>query len=361
MKLLQVINSLGAGGAEKLVVDTALLYSEKGIDVDILLLNGENTPLCQQIKAHGSIKVLSLKGNIYSPLKIFSIRTIFKNYDIIHAHLFPVSYWVAFANMLSFKKKPIIFTEHNTTNRRRSIFIFKMIDRVIYKQFEKVVTISDAVDKNLKLHLGLKKKTNRVQKIHNGIHLNQIQNAIPYSKEELNFKKTDQLVIQVASFTAQKDQKTLIKAIAVLPENIKLILVGTGPLIDQYKTLVNDKKLEAKVYFYGVRKDVPRLLKSVDIVVLSSHYEGLSLSSIEGLASGKPFIASNTPGLGEIVKDSGIIFEDNDHNALANAISKLLNNKLYGEQIVNQCIKKAQYYDINLMVSSYIELFKNLQ
>jgi glycosyltransferase involved in cell wall biosynthesis len=56
------------------------------------------------------------------------------------------------------------------------------------------------------------------------------------------------------------------------------------------------------------------LLKTADIVVLSSHYEGLSLASIEGMASGKPFIASDVPGLHEVVKGADLLFEDKTTN-----------------------------------------------
>ncbi|WP_010178375.1 glycosyltransferase [Aquimarina agarilytica] len=361
MKVLQVINSLGAGGAEKLVVETSLLFAKKGIEINILLLNGEKTPLFDSLKiANNTIQVYSLVGNIYNPLHVFKIKSFFKNYDIIHAHLFPVSYWVAFANFFSLKKKPIIFTEHNTTNRRRSIFIFKIIDRLVYKQFKKTVTISEAVDVNLKKHLSVNEKTKRITKIHNGIDLKKIQQAIAYTKEELGFEDLDKLVLQVASFTPQKDQKTLIKAIQLLPKNVKLLLVGSGPLIEEYKNFIKTEQIEDRVFFLGIRNDVPRLLKSVDIVALSSHYEGLSLSCIEGMASGKPFIASNTPGLGDIVDGSGIVFEDSNYKELADTIIDLLNNDTFSAKVATQCIKKAQYFDINIMVTSYIELFKKL-
>ncbi len=360
MKVLQVINSLGAGGAEKLVVETSLLYVKKGVEIDILLLNGEKTPLFDSLVIANTIQVYSLAGNIYNPLHIFKIKSFFKKYDIIHAHLFPVSYWVAFANLFSFNKKPILYTEHNTTNRRRSIFMFKIIDRLVYKQFKKTVTISEAVDVNLKKHLGISENSKRITKIHNGIDLKKIQQAKAYTKEELGFEDFDKLVLQVASFTPQKDQKTLIKAIQLLPKNVKLLLVGNGPLIEEYKALVKIKKIEDRVFFFGIRNDVPRLLKSVDIVALSSHYEGLSLSCIEGMASGKPFIASNTPGLGDIVDGSGIVFEDNDCKGLSDSILSLLTNNILSDKVATQCIKKAQYFDINLMVTSYIELYKSL-
>ncbi len=360
MKILQVINSLGAGGAEKLVVDMSAAFSKRGLKVTVLLLDGTPTSLLKKLKAHSNIEIISLeKGkSIYNPLFVFKIKKIIKEFDMVHVHLFPSSYWVAFARCISFNKPNIIFTEHNTTNRRRDKPLFKYIDRWVYKQYQRIVTISDAVDTSLKHYLGT--GFDHSIKIYNGIHLETFTNAKPYLKSELGFSTNDKLLIQVSSFTAQKDQKTLIKAISTLPTNYNLLLVGHGPLIEDAKLLVKQLNLEQRVQFLGIREDVPSLLKSVDVVVLASHYEGLSLSCIEGMASGKPFIASNTPGLGDIVADAGLVFEDKNHKALAEQIVLIIENIELRKEIIKTCQSKASKFDINLMFNSYLKIYNNL-
>lgn len=360
MKLLQVINSLGAGGAEKLVVDMCVAFSTRGLKVTVLLLDGNPYPLFEKLKEHSAINVINLgKGkSIYNPLLVFKIKHILKEFDIVHVHLFPSSYWVALARFISFNKPNIIFTEHNTTNRRREIPIFKYIDRWVYIQYQRIVTISDAVDTSLKHYLG--KCFDNSIKIYNGIHLETFTDAQPYLKTELGFNTNDKLLIQVSSFTAQKDQKTLIKAISNLPPSYHLLLVGHGPLIEDAKLLVKQLKQEQRVQFLGIRNDVPRLLKSVDVVVLASHYEGLSLSCIEGMASGKPFIASNTPGLGDIVNGAGLVFEDNNDRELAEIIMDLTTDISFYEHTVRGCQKRAQQFDINIMISGYLTLYNDI-
>ena len=358
MKVLQVINSLEAGGAEKLVVDMAIEFHKKGIEVTVLLLKEISTPLYKRLKAYPKIQLhaISLSKNIYNPLHILKIKSWLHQFDIVHVHLFPSSYWVAMANLLSFNKNKIIFTEHNSTNRRRSILIFKLIDKLIYKQFNTIVTISDAVDLSLRKHLGERFKN--IVKIQNGIHLKMVEHAEPYRKKELGFEDNQKLILQVASFTAQKDQKTVIKALLLLPENTHLLLVGDGPLLVENKMLAENLELIDRVHFLGIRNDVPRLLKSVDVVALASHYEGLSLSCIEGMASGRPFVASNTPGLGDVVKGAGLLFEDNNHNELAILISKLLSTPKFYLNTIEKCQTKAKYFDINFMIKKYINLYK---
>ena len=82
----------------------------------------------------------------------------------------------------------------------------------------------------------------------------------------------------------------------LLPLEVKLVLAGEGVLKKKCQDLVETLKLKERVVFLGLRMDIPQLLKTADVVVLSSKYEGLSLSSIEGLAAGKPFVASDVPG-----------------------------------------------------------------
>ena len=139
MKILYVINSLGAGGAEKLVVDMCVAFSAQGLKVTVLLLDGNPYPLFEKLKEHSAINVINLgKGkSIYNPLLVFKIKQIIKEFDIVHVHLFPSSYWVALARFISFNKPNIIFTEHNRTNRRREIPIFKYN---VYKIFGIIIT-----------------------------------------------------------------------------------------------------------------------------------------------------------------------------------------------------------------------------
>ncbi|TXE11665.1 glycosyltransferase [Seonamhaeicola algicola] len=361
MRLLQVINSLGAGGAETLVANTSIHYKNAGIDVAILVLDPTPTPLHTKLRAH-NIPILSINAvgkSIYNPLNILKLRRLLKPFPLVHAHLFPTAYWLALAKLWGHTNIKLLYTEHNTTNRRRKLTVFKLLDRYIYKQFDSIISISDAVDSSLKTHLGAAFHP-KITKIYNGVDVAAFTNAQPYTKTALGLAATDVLVIQVASFTAQKDQATAIKALTLVPAHIKLALVGTGPLLQAAQAQVHALNLTARVHFLGVRDDVPQLLKTADVVVLASHYEGLSLSCIEGMASGAPFIASDTPGLGAIVKHHGLVFPDADAEALANHITTLLDNPALYTQTVANCLKRAADFDIHKMIQEHIQLYKRL-
>jgi glycosyltransferase involved in cell wall biosynthesis len=359
MKVLQVINSLGTGGAEKLLLETLPLYYERGTTVDLLVLDGNEHPFLKELEAINCCDIFSLgKGSVYSPLHVFRIMKFLKKYDIVHVHLFPSLYWVAMAKMLSFSNVRLVYTEHCTTNRRMTNFFLKILDSFIYSFYDKIVCISEEVAFEIKRHVNMHKNTFAV--IHNGVNLSKIKEAKPYSKAELSFPDDAVLLVQVSRFQSQKDQPALVRALQWLPENVHLMLVGEGELRQDNEKLAAGLGLSHRVRFLGVRMDVPRLLKSSDIVVLSSHFEGLSLSSIEGLASGNPFVASDAPGLSDIVRGAGLLFPIGDDKALAQTITELIEKPEHRDAVARKCMARAGQYDVSGMVEKHIDLYKSL-
>ncbi len=106
--------------------------------------------------------------------------------------------------------------------------------------------------------------------------------------------------------------------------------------------------------------DVPRLLRESDVVALSSHWEGLSLSSIEGMASGRPFVASDVDGLREIVGGHGVLVAEGDADGFAHAISGLCTAPARYRAVAEACQRKARQYDISVMARNYLALYQNL-
>jgi glycosyltransferase involved in cell wall biosynthesis len=361
MKILQIINSLDTGGAEKLLLETIPLYNKKGLIVDLLILDGTDYLFLKDLIKQDCCEIISLgQGSVYNPLLIFKIIPYFKKYDLVHVHLFPAQYWVVLAKLISFSKVKLVFTEHNTNNRRLENTLFRLIDQFIYKFYKQIICITEEVFSIIQKHTNLPAK--RFQIIENGVNLATIQQAVAVEKSKIvsSFEVIDKIIIQVAGFRPQKDQQTLIKSMYYLPNNVKLILVGDGILRKEHESLVKKLHLENKVFFLGIRTDVPQLLKGSDIVVLSSKYEGLSLSSIEGMASGKPFIAADVPGLKEIVVGAGLLFPQGDEKALVKKITELLNDeKLYNKVSVS-CLERAALYDINNMVEKHITLYRSI-
>ncbi len=361
MRILQVINSLGTGGAEKLLLDTIPLYRKAGIEMDILLLWDNDFPFTKTLRGLGCCKIYILKKStnykdIYNPSAIFKMRKILKGYDIAHVHLFPAQYFVALATVFNKNKTKLVFTEHCTSNSRLKNRIFKPLEQIVYKRYAEIICITKEIKDIYKNYLTPKSP---IGIIHNGVDITKFRESIPLARLliEPNIKEEDFLLVQVSAFRKQKDQATLIRALLYLPEYVKLLLIGVGENLQTCKLLVSSLKLEQRVFFLGQRMDVSALLKAADIVVLSSKYEGLSLSCIEGMASGKPFIASDVPGLTEVVNGAGVLFPQGDEQVLAKEIDRLMQDRGYYNQIVQRCEDRAGEYDIDKMLEKHIELY----
>ena len=359
MKVLHIINNLGAGGAEKLIVDTLPIYNQKGITADLLVFTQKNSAFLEALKDQNCCKIYNLNAiSIYDPRTIFKLKPYLKKADIVHVHLFPSFYYVALCKKLFNIKSKLIYTEHNTTNRRMNNSFFKPIDLYIYSLYDKIICISDTVKMIIQSHYQLNQSQTEV--ISNGINLETIYKAQPLDLASVDplFQPEQKYIIQVSRFQKQKDQATLIKSLCHLPNHIKLILVGTGELIEKCQVQVAKLKLQDRVIFLGFRTDVPSLLKSCDVIVLSTFYEGLSLSSMEALACDKPFIGTNVTGLKEVIQDAGLLFEVGDSSTLATHILKLLSDTSYYQQIASQCLLKSKYYSIENMVLTHIKLYE---
>lgn len=359
MKVLHVINSLATGGAEKLILETIPKYNELGIKADVLLLNGTSHPFLEELKKQNCCEIFVLGNSSPYQLKfIGKMIPYFKKYDLIHAHLFPSNYFSVAAKRMLRSKVQLVYTEHNTSNRRFRSKSLQLINKNIYKSFDKIICITDEVKSVVKILA--KVPDEKLVIINNGVDTKKFAeaNLLPRKQIHETLKDEDFLLIQVSSFREQKDQKTLIKSLKQLPEKAKLILVGDGVLRNENETLVKKMSLENRVFFLGNRIDIPNVLKSCDVVVLSSNYEGLSLASIEGMASGRPFVASNVPGLSEIVKDAGVLFEKGNAAELSQIILKLMNDEKFYNETVKTCQQRAENYNIDLMVKKHIELYR---
>ena len=354
MRILHIITSLYYGGAERLMVDLLPLLRDGGSnDVDLLLINGVETPFKNEVMGRGiNVHWLSPTNDVYHPRNLWRMRKYMAGYDIIHTHNTAPQLFASISKALSNTKAKLVTTEHSSDNRRRSKWWLKPLDLWMYNRYVAIVCIADPARENLEAYIGKKKN---IHTISNGVNIERFIRPINDVKEKENF-----VVTMVAAFRYEKDHKTLFRAVKRLPENYRLQLVGGGEDQQLIKNMCHDMGLDDRVEFLGVRSDVPDILESSDVVVLSSHREGLSLSSIEGMASGRPFVASDVDGLHEMVDGAGVLFPHGDDAALAEKIQWLCEHPEEYRQIAQRCQDKARQFDIKVTAQKYLDLYKSL-
>ncbi len=368
MKILHIINSLPCGGAEKLIEKMLPVFNEcKDVEADVLLLT-DNENVLDEYLIRENVKVDTVAIN--KTTSLFNIpylrRYISKgNYDIVHAHLFPAFYWTSLAAKSMLKNKPrFLLTEHNTHNRRRGKLFFRFIEKFIYSSFDKVISVSEETQKNLLKWLKIKKEElDKFTVIENGLDLEYFAAAAGYEKREIDpeLREEHKLICMAGSFSKQKDQAAIIKAMKELPENIHLLLIGEGELKEKNKKLAEKTGVFNRVHFSsGFRNDINRIFKTADVIVLSSKWEGFGLVAAEGMAAGKPVIASEVPGLKETVGNAGLLFPAGDSKKLSEIINKLLTNRHEYRKRAELCFERAQIFDIKKTAAGYMREYKHL-
>ena len=359
MKVLHIINNLNIGGAEKLLVETLPLYESFGVQVDVFLLTKVDSPFVSALEENfnGNIYYSGLKS-VYNPCQILKIRDFIQHgdYDVVHAHLFPTLYWVSLVKTFFGIKIPIIFTEHSTHNKRLDKFIFRAIDRCIYRKYQNILAITPQVKQVLVQKLNINPE--KVEVVYNGVEVDKYKQASPYA-EGTFFEKGATILMQVSRFQAAKDQKTVIRALALLPQKYKLLLVGDGETKIECENLVQALSLQERVQFLGSRVDIPELLKTADIVIQSSHWEGFGLVAVEAMAAGKPIIASDVVGLRDIVSGYGLLFQKGNEDQLAKEI-ETLEDKRYYKEIADKCTERAEDFHITKMIKNNIAAYQQV-
>lgn len=364
MKILHIIDNLSMGGGQNLLIGLAGLQQKMGNEVCVLALEPcSDTLVRTKIETEGvEVKVLSNRIKLRNPIQILMLMPRLGRYDIVHVHLFPALYWAGFAKLFSLSGTPVVYTEHSTKNRRRANPILRRIDRFVYRHcYQKVIACSD---KALETFRQAYPNVKNVCAINNGVNTSIYATAKPYTKKELLGVSEDSFIVtMVARFMFMKRQDTIVEAISKLPERFHACFVGSEPTDEgllKVKKLAASLGVSERVHFLYLRPDVPRILKTSDVVVMSSEYEGLSLSSIEGMAAGKPFVATDVNGLREVVDGAGELFELYNSDELAKILLNLSSDEVYYNELVTRCRKRASEYDIHKMVDSYMNVYNEV-
>jgi glycosyltransferase involved in cell wall biosynthesis len=134
-----------------------------------------------------------------------------------------------------------------------------------------------------------------------------------------------------------KGHKELFTAMAQIRARhpVHALMVGGGRRIDEVRQVAASLGLAGQVHFLGQRQDVPDLLNAMDIFVLPSYSEGVSLALLEAMAAGLPVIATAVGGLPEVVTDgqTGLLIPPRDAAALDGALTRLLSDPSLAKQL----------------------------
>ncbi len=351
MKIVQIVNSITAGGAERLVLDLHREYKTMGHSPSVIAISGK-----EQLSPSDGVYCLGC-SSLYSFCAFLKLVGIFqslkfKDADIVHVHLFP-ALLVAPAALWKARWKGRLFaSEHSTSNRRRNTLWGKLADMFTYKPYNNIICVSNAVKDALDTWQPSTK--NKTVVVSNGARLEMFK---PLKRDAFH-KPVN--ILSVGRLTPAKNYYKALEAVSLLSSlDFIWTIAGDGKLKDELIKHIDDLNLSTKVKLLGTRNDIPELLKKADIFFIPSLWEGFGIAAVEAMASGLPVVASDVPGLSEVVgKKTGILVDPTSSYDMSDALHRLLKNQELAFKMGLLGPEKASSYSLKNCAESHINLFR---
>jgi glycosyltransferase involved in cell wall biosynthesis len=356
VRVLHLIDSLIQAGAEALVKDMVPRMRAHDVDVSVAVLKELDSPFEHELREAGIPFLPTANGGMYAPAHLLTLRRHIPEFDLVHVYLFPAQLFAPIAAALARTKVPLVLSEGTPHHRRKKKWLHPL-ERWMYGRYSAVACASDAIAASLREWIpGIDSK---ITVIENGIDVQNFQQAKPASRASAGISNGNCVLLYVASFQPRKDHMNLLRAMAHIPD-ADLVLVGDGELRPQLERLVRTLGITQRVHFLGRRKDVAELLKMADIYVHPPAFEGFGIAVAEAMAAGKPIVATNVPGLAQVVGDAAVLVPPSDPTALAAQISALMRSRGRQEELGSAATQRAGIFSIERTVSAYIDLYRSL-
>jgi glycosyltransferase involved in cell wall biosynthesis len=342
MRVLQLIDSLEAGGAERLAVNLANSLVDR-IDLCAVATTRAEGVLKSSLRPEINYcflqKTKSVDKGALLRLKNFVAE---HKITIIHAH--SSSYFFGFLFKLYYPKIKLIWHNHNGESRQIG-FLKTTVLRLCATKFDALINVNEDLNDWVRGKLGFKKPVY----LRNFAILPEVSSRNVQISGLKGFR-----IVCLANLRYQKNHMMLLKAFCEIEKShpeASLHLIGRDDN-DEYsnalKQFIAEHRLKGKVFIYGSRNDVADLLAHMDLGVMSSQIEGLPVSLLEYGMSFLPVVVTDVGACAEVVGDCGKVVESGNDQQLADAVLDYLKNlksmkadaecfhsrvkELYGEQ-----------------------------
>jgi len=355
MRVLQIIDSLNAGGAEKMSVNYANALADV-VDFSGIVVTRKEGILKQQLKANVYYSFINRKTFLDAKALKKIITQVRKNkIDVIHAH--GTSFFLAFLVKLFCWNPKVIFHEHNGNRSNESYY--KNIPLLFCNLFfDRILVVNPEIEKWYQ-KIGFKK----VNYFSNfaSFETDKVQNTFLNGVE-------NKRIICLANLRDPKNHEILVKAFHSLELKNKewsLHFVGKN-YHDHYskkiENLIEELNIKDAVFLYDAKSDIEFILSQSTIGVLCSTYEGFPVTLLEYGLSGLPVICSNVGYCPKIIIDNetGLLFNSNDLDGLKSSLNQLVNDyekrTNYANKLKHLVITK---YGKEFIINQLVEYYNN--
>lgn len=347
LKVLHLIESLGPGGAERLLYTNLKHLDRDVLEHAVVTIFSDGGFWKEPIEKLG-VSVTSLNCSSIRDIGrgVIRLRRILRKTkpDLIHTHLWTANIIGRMAGRLS--GIPVISSIHNPDYEPEALedgsnvhpikkFSVKILDTVTASfGCARMIAVSDYTRKSTidRLHF----PSHKIDLVYNPIDVGEFDNKFVPDKEQFlsdhGLPGNAIVLLNVGRVTPQKGLIYAIRALAELADefpNVYLVSLGGQNdkiWFERVKTEVDGLGLSERVLFLGAKRNVHEFLVNSDIFVFPSLHEGLGIALIEAMATGLACVASDTGPIPELIEDgvNGVLVPSRDPHAIAVEIRKLL-------------------------------------
>ena len=365
MRILQLISSEGVYGAETMLLGLAKSLTSLGHEAVLGVFRNAHRPhteIADAARLRGlAVEIIPCNGRVdWAAVRAVQRCIKAHSIDVVHTHGYKGNlYGLAAARQFH---APVIATCHNWTDETASLRVYRYVDYLVLRRFRRIVAVSDAVAALLRT-AGI--PSSRITTIDNGIDLSPFKTARPKLREEMK-EKPGMLVGLVGRLTPPKGGEYFLQAarevLAKIPAAL-FVLVGEGPERQTLEGLARQLGISRQVVFAGHRNDMPEVYASLDVLVLPSFNEGLPMTIMEAMASGKPVIATPVGAVPKLItaEQTGLFVNPGDSLGLSAAILRILSDSSFREKLGrNGRAWVAQHFSAEAMARSYSDQYRHL-
>jgi glycosyltransferase involved in cell wall biosynthesis len=323
MRVMHVHRIRGIGGSERHLLTLLPALAERGVDP---IFVGLDDPAWDAADFYGALQVPAVR--IMSPrdfdpvLLVRLARTL--RADIVHTHLVHGDVYGGLAARL--RGTRLVSTKHNDDPFR--VGPFRFVERGLSHLADRIVTITDALHRFTVERVGV--PADKVETIHYG--LDDVPEAWGVNPPD-DVPVNTRVLLAVARLTDQKGIDVAIRALAALPDDTVLVVLGEGPERPALVRLAQELGVKPRVFLLGRVPDVAAWLSRATLLVHPARWEGFGLGVLEAMLAGLPVVATNVSALPELVVDgeTGVLVKPDDAEALASGIVRALDRPQLGE------------------------------
>jgi glycosyltransferase involved in cell wall biosynthesis len=365
INVLHVVDSLERGGLERVVTDLALAQLAAGHTVNVFCLYRRGA-FAADLEAAGIGVACGDKRNGLDLRALWRLRRAATSGDcrVVHAHNLVPNYYCALATLGAFKAPVLVDTCHDMGTRLSDLYLRRMYCWSLSRT-ARVAMVAEQVHERY-VGGGLVAHE-RARTIFNGI---PVQRFMPTAerrraaREALALPVDSVVVGCVGRLVPLKNHQLVIAALPSLLNahpTLRLVLVGGGELESELRVQANELGVAAHVVFAGERADVADILPALDIFVLPSLTEGLSIALLEAASTGLAIVATAVGGNPKVIEDdaTGLLVPVQDAAALAVALRRLLDDDVLRIRLGSAAMAWAHHHaSIDAMRTAYDDLYR---